>query len=80
MISNKGSEAYTTYPTYFELRLGNLTYEYDFTASLYDVSGKRSPNIKDYIDNYLIENGIDEFEEHFNCIQKWKQERIIIIV
>ena len=49
-------------------------FEYPYHIIDFDVSGKRSPSVNNYIDNYLILNGIDEFENHFNYVQKWKRE------
>lgn len=49
-------------------------FKYPYKVIGFDVSGKRSPNVYDYIDNYLINNGIEEFEQQDNYVRKWKQK------
>ena len=49
-------------------------FKYPYHIVDFDVSGKRSPDVCDYIDNYLIANGVIEFEQHFNYVNNWKQE------
>ena len=35
-------------------------------------SGKRKPNIEDFIDAYINNNGIGAFETHYRKVQQWK--------
>ncbi|MBR4194483.1 MAG: HNH endonuclease [Oscillospiraceae bacterium] len=49
-------------------------FQYPYFEMSFDVSGKRNPDIEDYIDNYLIENGFDAIEEHHNKTIAWKKE------
>ena len=49
-------------------------FHYPYFEMSFDVSGKRNPDIEDYIDKYLIENGFDAIEEHHNKINTWKKE------
>ncbi len=49
-------------------------FQYPYFEMSFDVSGKRNPDIEDYIDYYLIENGFDAIEEHHNKTIAWKKE------
>ena len=49
-------------------------FKYPYRIINFDVSGKRSPDVCDYIDDYIINNGIDVFHQHFNYVKKWKLE------
>ena len=49
-------------------------FKYPYFELNFDVSGKRQPKIEDYIDNYLIDTGFNEIENHFNKIEDWKQK------
>ena len=40
----------------------------------FDVSGKRKPNIEDYIDQYLIENGMTPINEQYRILKEWKDD------
>ena len=48
-------------------------FKYPYCEIAFDVSGKRSPNIEDYIDEYLNKNGIDKFVRHKESVEAWKQ-------
>ena len=59
----------------FKIReLLSSPFHYPYFEMSFDVSGKRNPDIEDYIDKYLIENGFDAIEEHHNKIISWKKE------
>ena len=48
-------------------------------VSFFDVSGKRSPDIHDLIDNHLNINGFNELPQLYETVNQWKincQERI----
>ena len=49
-------------------------FQHPYFEMSFDVSGKRNPDLEDYIDNYLIENGFDAIEEHHNKTIAWKKE------
>lgn len=54
-------------------------FKYPYHIITFDVSGKRSPNINDLIDNHLNVNGFNEFPQHYESVNRWKidcQERI----
>lgn len=48
-------------------------FKYPYCEISFDVSGKRTPNIENYIDEYLNVNGIDKFVKHKESIEVWKQ-------
>ena len=48
-------------------------YEYPYFEKSFNVTRKRKPDIEDYIDNYLIENGLSEINAQNNKITKWKE-------
>lgn len=47
-------------------------FKYPYHIITFDVSGKRSPNVNDLIDNHLILYGIDEFLKHNEIVMQWK--------
>ena len=49
-------------------------FRYPYYEIELDVSGKRSPDIYDLVDTYLIENGFDTFSHHFDFVQRWKRD------
>lgn len=54
-------------------------FEYPYYVVTYDVSGKRLPDINDYIDEHLIAYGLNEFSQHCKKVSRWKvdcQKRI----
>lgn len=47
-----------------------FTYPYlDFN---FDVSGMRSPDVNDLVDKFIINNGFEVFEKHYQKVQSWK--------
>lgn len=54
-------------------------FKYPYHTVTFDVSGKRSPNVNDLIDNHLNMYGFKEFPQHYESVKQWKrdcQERI----
>lgn len=54
-------------------------FKYPYHTITFDVSGKRSPNVNDLIDNHLNIQGFKEFPQHYKSVEQWKkdcQERI----
>ena len=49
-------------------------FKYPCLHKVFDVSGKRNVQISDYIDEYLIQNGLEEFTEHHLFILNWKTQ------
>lgn len=49
-------------------------FSYPYFTYTFDVSGKRSPQIDDLLDTFLISNGYKDIQEHQRKIEKWKQE------
>lgn len=49
-------------------------FKYPYYIIQFDVSGKRSPDINNLIDDYLIKNGIGEFSQHFEDVKQWKSD------
>lgn len=47
-------------------------FRYPYFEYCFDVSGKRKPNIEDFIDAYINNNGIGAFETHYRKVQQWK--------
>lgn len=47
-------------------------FTFPYYTVTFDVSGKRSPNINDLIDDYLNKKGFEEFNQHYQIIQNWK--------
>lgn len=54
-------------------RLMKSPFHYPYFRLEFDVSGKRQPSIMDYIDEYLINGGLETINEHYNRIRKWKK-------
>lgn len=48
-------------------------FTYPYFVRRFDVSGKRQPNMEDYIDQYLIEHHMREIDGHIPQIQSWKR-------
>lgn len=48
-------------------------FKYPYFDYSFDVSGKRSPQVLDYIDNFINEGGFQEIQEHYELIISWKQ-------
>lgn len=54
-------------------------FKYPYHIVKFDVSGKRSPDVNDLIDNHLNTYGFNEFLQHYEYVKRWKndcQERI----
>lgn len=49
-------------------------FKYPYHTVPFDVSGKRSPDIMNYIDRYLIDHGFSEFADHLERVNRWKNE------
>lgn len=49
-------------------------YRYPYNRIEFNVSGRRLPDIRDEIEEYINKNGIDEFETYQQSIQNWKDE------
>lgn len=49
-------------------------FEFPYKEIEINVSGKRKPNIYDNIDEYLIKNRMQPFDDHFQLLQKWKEK------
>lgn len=47
-------------------------FKYPYYVIIFDVTGKRSPNINDLIDKHLNKNGFNEFANHYETVNKWK--------
>lgn len=47
---------------------------YPYKSFYIDVSGKKQPNINDYVDEYLIKNGINEICGHYKAVEQWKTD------
>ena len=47
-------------------------FRYPYFEYCFDVSGKRKPNIEDFIDAYINNNGIGAFETHYRKVRQWK--------
>lgn len=48
-------------------------FEYLYYTVTFDVSGKRSPNIEDWLDEHINMYGIAEFTEHCKRVEEWKE-------
>lgn len=48
-------------------------FSYPYYEVFIDISGRRSVDIYDAIDDYLIEKGISEFQIHEKYIQSWRE-------
>ncbi|MDE5592419.1 MAG: HNH endonuclease [Clostridiales bacterium] len=54
-------------------------FKYPYYTVTFDVSGKRSPNVEDLLDEHINTYGIAEFTEHCKSVAAWKascRERI----
>lgn len=54
-------------------------FSYPYFIHRFDVSGKRSPHIEDYLDMFLISDGFRKIQSHQKVIEQWKansQQRI----
>ena len=49
-------------------------FHYPYFEHYFDVSGKRNPDIRDLIDNYLIQQAIFKIKLHEKYIEDWKKE------
>ncbi len=49
-------------------------FKYPYYTITFDVSGKRSPNVNDLIDNHLNIYGFNEFTQHFESVEQWKRD------
>lgn len=47
-------------------------FKYPYYDMTFDVSGKRSPDVYDLIDEHLNKFGFDEFSKHFERVEQWK--------
>ena len=47
-------------------------FHYPYCKIRINISGKKMQNIDRFIDQYLIENGIDEFKTHYEKVCAWK--------
>lgn len=47
-------------------------FEYPYYTHNFNVTGKRSPNMDDLIDGFLICDGLTEIQNHYGKIQSWK--------
>ncbi len=49
-------------------------FEYPYYIYEFDVTGKRSPNIEDLIDRFLINDGLTKIQHYNEIIKRWKVE------
>ena len=47
-------------------------FKYPYYKYNFDISGKRKPQIEDYIDEFLINGGYDDIIKHLDIIKNWK--------
>ena len=47
-------------------------FQYPYKKIVFDISKKRNPKKEDLIDQYIIENGLSPFSDHFMYVEKWK--------
>lgn len=47
-------------------------FHFPYTYIDFDITSKKQPSIEDYIDQYLINNGLLEIEDTINYLTKWK--------
>lgn len=47
---------------------------YPYFIKRFDVSGRRKPDINDYLDRLLMDDGFYRMEEHHDRIVRWKQD------
>lgn len=48
-------------------------FKYPYCTTVFDVSGKRQPNIYNLIDEYLIQNSFSPFYTHYTNVLEWKK-------
>lgn len=48
-------------------------FDYPYFKIDFDVSGKRKPNIEDYIDKFLIDDGMNKVKYHCAYVKEWKE-------
>jgi hypothetical protein len=49
-------------------------FSYPYFIHSFDVSGKRSPHIEDFLDTFLISGGFTRIQSHQMIIEQWKSE------
>ena len=49
-------------------------FKYPYYTLTFDVSGKRSPKVGDFIDSHLINYGFNEFSKHWQVVEQWKED------
>lgn len=49
-------------------------FSYPYFNHEFNVSGKRKPQIDNYIDNFLISGGFKDIKKHYDLIQTWKND------
>ncbi len=54
-------------------------FRYPYCYIDFDISGRRSPDVNDLIDEYINKNGIDGFCNHVEKVKSWKRDCIEII-
>lgn len=59
---------------YILYRIFRSPFKYPYRVIKLDVSGKRSPDIMNLVDRYLIDHGFSEFTYHLECVNRWKKE------
>ncbi len=47
-------------------------FSYPYFVYRFDVSGKRSPHIEDFLDMFLISGGFENIQMHQKVIEQWK--------
>ena len=57
---------------YILYRIFRSPFKYPYHTITFDVSGKRSPDIMNYIDRYLIDHSFTEFTCHLERVNRWK--------
>ena len=50
------------------------SFHYPYFYQEFDVSGKRKPQIEDWLDQYLIDGGFADIQKHEQKVQMWKQQ------
>ena len=49
-------------------------FSYPYFIHEFDVSGKRDPQIEDWIDTFLISGGFKNIQDHLRIIDQWKAD------
>ena len=49
-------------------------FQYPYFEKVFDVSGKRLPNIEDYIDDFIMDGGLFDVQLHSNNVKEWKDK------